>query len=506
MAANSPDVKQTILADTVFPAVGGSQFQTIVWNSKSEVPFDPNLFLHVRDLPRTVLASAFYDNLLTIVPTGLPEPYHQLTLPTIPRKELRETKVYNAANQCLGILLSVPALAVHANQILLNLQRENQNYNYLLAVSSMMREAARLMASVLRRTILRPRQKPGLMAHIIDSSSVATDEVAIPFAFARELFHQLRKSHPQLEYSSPWNLDGLPCYTIRFPLANEWGVQVKILRIIEGKGRAIYLNPWVLEKRYLGDSDGDLGFILPMVEDILAGKVFQESRPRLTVNNHVEDVESQLTLDGILNPSLLDLTEKELGRMTMPVLHTLEDRLATIADAQTVTLTGTATTMTWHMARVLATANPKVTGISGAQEAYRKAYNVFEFLIEGIMDARKGDSAFSRGGFDIMSFMETLVSGGVLPLDGLRAAGMKEEAIETLNTCWQISSGNLSRYCQRSPIYRALVVQRRTMETSVLDMLTALYRLGIKPEDVYGTVIADMDCSAPLLENNGGSR
>lgn len=499
MPSTAAPARPIVAASLPYQPIPGSLYQVIVWNQQSEIPFDARYFTRATDLEKTVLAGAFQEVSIR-VPTGLASPYDHLVLPSIPRRELRETPVYTQDRRRIGHLLQIPAILVHANQILRNLQEDNDQYDYQRAVVSMVKEGARLLAGVLRRGVLRIRQRPGLMGHIIDLPVLAFDEVGIPFQFARDLFRQLKRTYPDLSYSTPWSLDGLPCYTIRFPIANEWGVQKLYLRVIEGEGRCVYLNPWVLDKRFLGDSDGDLAMLLPMIDAIKSGEVFHAQRPRLWIDPEVPAIESQLSLDGLLNPLLLRLDKKQRQRMADPDFHTVEARLQSIEDADTRQAVGTLTTVVgWYCSRVLATANPLDTGVSGPQEATRKAYNALEFLLEQAMDARKADSAFSGKKLDVLALNEILIGGGKLPLEALHQAGMREEDVATLELCWRLSRGNPRRYCEKSPIYKALVINRQRMEGSVIEMLAALYRYGARPEEVYQMIIHDLTGLSPLL-------
>jgi hypothetical protein len=511
----SPEVK-TVVASLPYPIVGGSQHRVIIRHQGSEVPSNPDLYLDWKDIPRTVLAGAF-GSYQVVVPTPLSAPNDLLTLPPLRRSEFRERLIRDAHGRAIGYLCEVPGLFVHANQALKNYLLGNEGYNYSFALMRMVEESARLLSSVLRQGAMRIRQKPGLMAHAQDVAELGFDEVGISVAFAKELFDDVRPLLP-LEVSNVWELDGMPVWGIRFPVANEWGVQEMILRILPGRGDYIGFNPWTLGQRFLGDSDGDLGFVLPRIEELRECRdfhtnepLFMQKRPRVIPKREITVVTSRLSLQGIADPRLIEgLSEKEAGRMETPDFHTVALRLQSIRDADTRGHVAVYTMMAWWVARTLATADPKETGLSGPQEAYKRAYSLLEWFMENCMDARKGDSALSGGIFDSNKFMRILMNGARPGQDinfkELERLGVPPKDLETLRMSWRISKRDLRCYCARSPVYLALVLGRRNMEDTVIDMLYSLIDVGVEPAEVYRVIVDDLTCKSPIFSTSWNNR
>lgn len=499
-------LRNAVTASVPYPWVGGSQHLVLLRHQGSQRQPNPKLMLEMTSIGDTVLAAAFED-LDVYLPTPLAPPFDRLLLPQLLKEDLRLQPVRDGAGQIVGMLGEVPALFVRANRVLESFNSKNEGYNYGRAIAEMTADAARMMASVLRRGVIKVREKPGLMAHALAFPELLEDEVCISEEFAERLFRTIRKQLPEEEFPDLWSLDGFPVYAIRFPVANRWGVQHCYLRIVPGKGRFIGVNPWNLGKRQLGDEDGDCEFVLLRLNDLLTGKqgVHMAKRPRVQVSNDYTETRCRLDWRDAFRPARLGsealpeedrLPEKEWSKLIPPKLDTTQDRLRWIEAADSRGWVAVFTMMAWWCTRIL---NLKGLGIQTASEV---ANDMLEPFMEYCMDARKPGSALATSNFDGYGFMSVVMSGGDLNhyLPGLKELGIDEEAIQTLVTCWRYANGQLREYCSHSPIYDALVLNRRRMESSVIEMLLALKECGIRPEELYATIVNDLNGVRPILK------
>ncbi len=277
--------------------------------------------------------------------------------------------------------------------------------------------------------------------------------------------------------------------TIRFPLANDSGVQETFLRILPGGGRYIAVNPWNLSHRLLGDEDGDQGFVLLRVKDLIEGRLSKANRPRLAPSWDLPEMTGHLTLQGALDPRSMKLSKKFKGRMETPQLNTWEARKGATQDADTRQHVAVYTmAIGWWVSRTLMQSRKM-----GTQEAHRAGYNSLGWFMENCMDARKGDSAMSGArGFDKYALMSTLMWGGDLDFQGLKQLGIPDQALKVLRTAWAVSGGQLRDYCAQSPVYKALIIERGQMEQTIPGMLLALQEMGVPPSEVYRAIVEDL--------------
>jgi hypothetical protein len=481
-----------LIATKPYPILGGSQHLCLIRHSGSQRLSNP-FMLDWQQLGNTVLASAFVKGAEVALPVPLEPPFDRLVLPPLTLDQLQPRLAKDQHGRVIGMLLSVPGLFVHANNILSHATQCNPRYKYRQAVGLMALEAARLLASVLKNGVLRVRERPGMMGHAVALGELAHDEIGISSEFAGMLLHQNKR---RLQDLAPtiWRLDGFPCWGIRFPVANEFGIQPRVLRILRGRGQFIGFNPWSLSKHYLGDCDGDLGFCLLRCSDVLDGRAFIERRKRLSVTSDITAIRNPLTLQNVLDPSLLPIEPKLQDKMRQVDLTTQEKRLGFIQDADTRTFVAVLTMIfAWWVPRVLAT-----SGGLGPHEAYIQGHRALEWFIETAMDGRKEGSPFLTPGFNAYQFLDVLMQGGDLNFEQLEKIGAPAHAIDTLRAAWIISSGNLRAVCAKSPVYNALVLRRRQMNQSSVDMLDALQRLGVKPEELYETILRDLTCIETL--------
>lgn len=479
-----------------YPHLGGSQHLCLVRHSGSQRVSSP-FMLDWQQLPNTVLASAFVKGAEVTLPVPLEPPFDQLKLPPLTLDQLQPRQAKDKNGRVIGMLLSVPGLYVHANNILTHSLNANPRYNYRQTISLMALEAARMLATVVRSGVLRVRERPGIMGHAIAIGELARDEIGISTEFAGMLLRQ-NKRHLKELVGNIWQLDGFPCWGIRFPVANEFGIQPKALRILPGRGQFVGFNPWDLGKRYLGDQDGDLGFSILRVNDILDGRAFMEKRKRVSLNGEITRIRNPLTLQNILDPSLLDHPKAE--KLLQSDLTTQEKRLQFIQDCDTRTWVAVFTmVLGWWCPRILA-----ASGTMGIQEAYVRCHQMLEWWMEECMDGRKGDSLLSRVNFDWYRFMDGLLGSGEVDTSQLQGI-VPEHALGALNMALQVSGGKLRRYCASSPVYDALVLRRRVMSHSAVDMLDSLRTLGIEPGNLYQTILEDLICLSPLDGNTSMS-
>jgi hypothetical protein len=379
------------------------------------------------------------------------------------------------------------------------------------------------------------------MAHAQADPRLAREEVGISQAFAREVLREVRKACPRaLEGAKEREgteeregvegveaLNGFPTWTVRFPLANRWGVQALRLRVLPGSGRYLALHPFTLSERFLGDVDGDLILCHLRADEVARGALAVETGlTPLPPPGPLPPLRSRLTLQGILHPEALEIEEKLRAKFQPPDLRTREQRLAAIgaADAREHVAVYTMA-LGWWVSRVLASLGGKER-----TAACRAAYELLQFFMEGCMDARKlgEDNAFGAGaasepvpegagkgasggttatgfaaasgqpsggnGFDSYAFMEALFGGGEIRWDELQALGLPEAAAECLEQAWALSGGDLRGACARSPVYWALVLRRERREESVLPMLQALQEQGLPPEALYDAIAGDLAC------------
>jgi hypothetical protein len=488
-----------IIASLPYPIAGTSQHLCVVRHSGSERAENLKLFLPWQDLDKTVLAGAFCPGKKVILKTPLPAPHDRIVLPPLIEEQLQAQQVVDDQGKVVGMLLQVPGLFVHANRILDNYLSGNENYNYRQAVDSMVGEAAKLLGSVIKSGILRVRSKPGIMAHALEMDELGADEIGISLQFAEKVLRQVQDKVP-LWIADVWDLDGFPVRAVRFPVANRYGVQEMILRVLPGVGHYIACNPFTLAKLWLGDRDGDALFALLRVEDVKEGRIEVAKRPRVAVNQRIPMANTCVTLQGLRNLDLLDCEEKLRKKMLAPDLTTLEARLQYIKDADTRTHVATYTMVFgWWIPRVLA-----ASGRYGPQQAYIKGNDALEWFIEACMDARKGGSPLSDSRFDAHAFMNLLrfgkTRGDDMDFQELARIGVPQYAIETLQEAWEIADGNLPAYCGMSPIYQSLVLGRNQMGRSIPRMLGSLKEMGVKPEEVYTKIIKDLTCVECLSE------
>jgi hypothetical protein len=484
-----------VRATKVFPRALGGQQHVILHFSQSEVTGNPRNYLPLANLKESVLGSAYY-SVRTLLPTLLPEPYDQIPLPVLPREELREERVFDEDGRLHGKLIQVPGLYVHANRILANTQQENTQYNYLYALGRMAFEAARLFASLTKRHIYRVRQQPGAMATIIGRGELAHDEIGISQEFAGDIFRSLRKMVERKELTpqildlvpTAERLDNFPAWGIRFPLANQHGIQPMHLKVLPGKGRYVGFNPWNLGLRFLGDEDGDPGFFLVRLEEVLAGSLTVPNRPRILPSRFSRQISSRLSLQDTLTPEAIPgISTKQLERMRGLDLTTEEKRLNWILEADARQHVAVYTMcIGWYAARVLVLAGYQ------PQEAHRMAYEALEHFMELCMDRRKGGQEL--GNFDEYRFMDSLLRGGSLDWAGLQGLGVPEKSLQVLQTAWTASSGHLRNTCGTSPVYTATILQRNGGEQATHKMLQALRGIGVHPADLYRVMVDDLCC------------
>lgn len=486
---------------------GVSQHQVVVRDPLSRVASNPKLFLEFDDLPNTVLGSAFGHGRM-MLPTPLPVPHDQVLLPTLPAAELRGKTVTDGRGELLGTLYEVPALFVRANALLRQHtdQGWNPHYDYARGLREMARDAARLYARVLDREVLNRREQPGFMAHLVPHPGLAVDEVGISEILATEVFRGL--DCPL--FRSPGSLDGCPTWTTRFPLQTQWSAQPLVLRVLAGEGRYVALPPWNLEARYQGDADGDLGMVLLRTAELLDrkdGLQCQWGRPERYWPHSLPLMQPRLSLTNLLEPETIPVSSKLQGRMRVPALQTRRDRLATIHDADKRQDVATYTLASWHIARVLATrglGQSLSTGevLESLQQITQLAYEWLEPLIEGAMDAFKGDSAFS--GVDLGTELKSLLrsGGGALPLAAL-AQVFPPRALAVLELAWRLAGGKLTETANSDPIYAALVSGRNQLEDTLAGkgedpgLLAYLFGQGVPPADVLHTLLDDFANPAP---------
>jgi hypothetical protein len=484
----------SIVVSKVYPAAGASQFLCIVHCGKSERPPDEQLFLNWQDLEHTVLAGAFCPGKQVVLPTPLPPPYNLITLPPLSKHQLRPEIVRDEEGRVLGMMLRVPGLFVHANNILKNHLLNNTSYDYRTAVIEMLRESGRLLSSIIKSGIIRVRSHPGIMGHALELREMAADEIGISVAFAEKVLKKVQDKLP-LQFGDVWDLDGFPVYAVRFPVANRYGVQEMYLRILPGKGRFIACNPYTLAKLWLGDRDGDALFGLLRWQDVRDEHLSIAKRPRVEVQHRISSLKSCMTLQALRDPSTIEADEKLQQKMVSPDLSTPELRLQYIKDADTRTHVATYTIVFgWHLPRVLA-----ASGAYGPQEAYQRGNDVLEWFIEACMDARKGGSPLSDPKFDAHKFMRLLRFGKqkneTLDFHQLREIGVPDHLVSIIEEGWEISEGNFPAYCSKSPFYRALVIGRNNQDQGVPQMLLATKQMGIDPDKMYLSIIRDLTCS-----------
>jgi hypothetical protein len=486
-------LKEAVQATVPYPRFAGDLSRTILHFSKSDLPFNKREHLGLDGLKQSVLGSAFYP-VKTILDTPLSEPYRQLELPTCPRPELRERPVFDDYNRVHGKLIQVPGLYVQANRILQNMQERNFNYNYEQAVGRMAFEAARLVSFVIRRGIFRVREHPGAMATLMACGDLDHDEMGISEEFAEELLRSIRREEQYRErFQQISDLDNFPIYGIRYPLANQHGIQSLYLRILPGRGRYVAANPWNLGLRYLGDEDGDLGFIILRAREVLEGRIEKALRPQVEVHTGWTHGHGHLSLDHALHPETLPYGEEVQKKLRRKELTTWEARSEWILDAMTRSHVSVyTTTIGWWCSRVLVQAG------HSPQEAYRMGFQALEWFMEACMDARKGDSKFA--GFDRYRLMNTLSQGGALDWGGLKSLGIPDNTLKILQTSWAASGGYLRIACAQSPVYNAVVLERRDMEHSIPLMLRALKEVGVQPEALYRTIVNDLRCVQEAVE------
>lgn len=536
----APTAAAAVLVQRAYPPLGCHQHMTIIRDGKSERGKNPQLFLELGDLPQSVLAGDYFPQQRMMIPTPIPG-HERILLPPLRTNELRAERVWDGDGQRLGMLVNVPALFVHANQITLNYYKGNERYDYRRAVGSMCKESGRLLASVLRSGVLRCREKPGLMAHAYDFNDLKMDEVCISEGYALKLLPQVLKQAPQLfaafpdaarlvqggTKAAPLNegeremlaklvyavLDGFPVWSIRFPLANRHGISPAFLRLVPGKRRFIGIHPWVLGKRKGGDADGDLLFLILRVRELLEGKHEQVRRAPVVPNESILPgmFRSRLTLGSLFDSeqvaTLPDVTPKMYEKylsQAHPAIGTLEERLAAIEAADTRQHVAVYTmAIGWWISRILA-----VQGQLDPQTAYQQAYDCLEFFMENSMDARKlakALSAFVGSQFDAHEFMDVLLNGGIPDWSSLTAIGLEADDLATLKTAWSLSGGNLRSAVGNSPVYSALVLQKSRMDVSVVQMMQTLRRLGIPAEELYDAVVDDLSCVKPLCMPEDGA-
>jgi hypothetical protein len=522
-----------LTASLPYPYLGSSQHLCLARSERSTRSLHDGELLHPRQLPHTVLASAYFQAEVQ-VPTLL-EAHPRILLPPLRRCDLLEEQVHDQHGQPLGTLLRVPALFVHANNLVLHSRNGNVDYDYEYAVGQMVREAGRLLASVLKTGLLKVREKPGFMAHIQTRGDLRPLEAGITMGYARQVGRAVWKECPELFRDFPMAgvlmprrdldaeeqaeldtillavLDGFPCWTIRFPLANDAGIQPMRLRIVPGRGRVLWLNPWNLEKRFLGDEDGDLGFVFLRTQEVLNGELSPVRLEPLGPVPQPLSYASRLSLRAVAQPESLlahGVKEKTLrDKWLLPDLTTTSLRKEAIHNADTRQHVAVYTMAAWWIARVLCT-----KGGLTMQEAYAQAYQLLEFYMENCMDARKGkgNSAFAGAEtWDPYQHMETLLQGGEMNFSALEEIGMPADSLGVLKLAWELSGQNLRGCCEESPVYYALVLRRKTMEKSLLEMLEALLGAGIGPERIYDALITDLTGGAitywPDGKPGGGS-
>lgn len=471
-----------------YPPVGQSQHLVIVRDPKSTVPPNPQLYLEEHEVYDTVLASAFYP-VTTVVPSRLPAPHNFLALPPLDKRELRPEWVFDGRGRKIGKLLQVPSLHVTANQLILH--HANPNYDHAAALAKMVEDGGRLMATVVNAGILKVREAPGVMAHLQTDTRLRPDEVGISTAFAAVMARRARD-----EWGFPIKnvryLDGYPCVFVRYPLANEWGAQKGYLRILPGKGRYVAVAARNLSDRLLGDEDGDIGFVLLRVQDMIDHKVMHAGREWIGEDHRIPTPKSRLSLADVLQPSKIEgFDEKLIKKIDPPDYRTQDSRMQFFRDADTRQHVSVYTMVAWWVARVLSQAK-----VNDTLTAHRRAYNMLEWFMENAMDARKGSkhSAMAGSGVAVDKYvlMSILMKGGTLPVKGLQSMGMPHDALKTLTEAWTISGGNLRAYCEQDPVYRALVLERNDLPHSIPPMLRQLQELGVPPDRLYRTVIDNL--------------
>jgi hypothetical protein len=480
--------------------------------------------LQLTDLHRTVLAGAYFETEVQI-PTLLPEPYHLVKLPPLRRSELMEERVWDEKGRPLGIQIRVPDLFVRANNLLSNYLTQNEDYNYRYEIAKMVEASGRLLASVLKGGMIKVRERPGFMAHVQTRKNLPPRQIAVTEGFAKQILKGVYKEHPELFAAYPdaaqlfaqglgalsetekhrylqlvWELlDGMPCWCIRFPLANASGIQAMTLRIVPGNGKVIWANPWNLEKLWLGDEDGDCAFAFLRVKEVLSGELEVLKLEPLQEYDTWTETHSVMSLGSLLHPEKLiaaGVKEKTVQDKFMPpALSSTHLRKEAIHNADTRQHVAVYTmAIGWWCSRVL--------GLEGGlpmKRAYELSYGLLEWYMENCMDARKGagNSQFaSNHTWDPYAHMETLLQGGELDWEGLEQIGIPPDSLEVLKTAWRLAEGNLRSFCAKSPVYWALVLKRKSMEKSVLAMLDAMMQLEIPPERVYDAMLADLTGAA----------
>lgn len=487
--------ENTVIASVPYPTVGAYQYLTIVHCNKSQRPPDERLFLPWQELGNTVLASAFCPGVSVQLPTFLPAPNNLILLPPISKNQLRPELVKDEAGTVLGMMLRIPGFFVHANRILTNYLAGNSSYDYQTAVVDMVKESSGLLSNVVRSNVLRVRSHPGIMAHALELPGLAMDEIGISVKFAEKVLKKLQDKVP-LKFGSIWDLDGFPCYGVRFPVANRYGVQEMYLRILPDdkllRGKYIGCNAFNLAKLWLGDRDGDMLFSLLRWEGVMNGDLEVAKRPRVEIDHRIREVKSCTTLQGLLDPTTIPCEEKLQAKMETPDLSTLEMRMQYIKDADTRTHVATYTMVFgWWVPRVLA-ASKKYS----PREAYQLGNDLLEIFIEWCMDARKGGSPLSDPNFDSHKFMRLLrfgrMNGEDINFIQLRAMGVPDHLVQTLEEAWNISDGKMASYCGKSPFYQCFVIGRNNQRVGMPKMLLTSQMLGVTPDRICKSIVDDL--------------
>lgn len=496
-----------------YPRIPGQQFLCIVDTSEVKPPFADTLGrIHWKDLSRTVLAGAFIDDCtVTMDVDGT-----TFDLPKLQRKELREERVYDQHGNYLGVLLNVPALFVHANNIIYRRKFNDpeHEYDYNAALRSMAVETGRLAAGEIDNIVFSNREPYGFYGPIICSEVVSDNEIAITERFAIKIVKGIIKKNPNafgtnlteefltrpirklnkkqrqfLKDLARETLDGFPCWSSRYPIANRYGVSKKIVRVVEGVHNAVIVNPVFLVQRYLGDADGDQLFNILRINDVNDGKITPRKLEPIQYSAFLNGTaNSRLTLENALNPKTLDLSDKQSIKWLTPNLTSTESRLVAIQDADTKSHVAVYTIMAWWIARILIT-----KGNYDFYESCRLAFDVLEWYMETAMDTRKGGSSMSTvTGFNPYKHMQDILYGGEMDWDMLRLMGIPKESLDVMQLVWRLADNNLRACCAESAVYDATILRRKSPIMPTVRLFDIIRNYGYQPEDITNLIVKDL--------------
>ena len=411
----------------------------------------------------------------------------QVQVPGTRTRQMELPVVYGREGRIYGFALTIPALHVRANATL-QAHLTNRPYNYQTAYNNMALDACQLLKYIIKRSILRYRHQPGLMAHAIACSELQPDEFGISYAMAAR---KCRTDSNWPDFQDPWQLDGHPAWGLRYPKASSDCPIPGYLRVIKGRGDYVAFNPRTLKDRLLGDQDGDLGGVALNRDDF----VLPVNRPRVELNRAITRMESKLCLSDVLDPvGRLGVSDKQAARWNPNFIG--ED--ATLAASHDMDRKDDVAVFTmiwgWFASQVLITRgakkDPEKWGvIRGVTDSYDMLLKRF---MEGSMDARKDGSELAAP-IDIHAFLESCMQGGVLPsTKQLKDAKFEEPEINLMKTCWNLSQGNIRQAARDSAVYDTFVVSRSKVDELLPQLLDRLIQIGYRPDQILGAILTEL--------------